>query len=188
MDALPDDLDPITLIERAVSELRRSGGRPRFGPGAPGTVQDGTVQDGTVQNGSDRGGVHSGRRGPFGWKGGWQEHPFASMARYRLMSALDRLGDGASVSELADAIGVDQPRASRLVADAVERGLVTRTADPDDARRSRIALADAGREVLAERRRERRAAVERALDDFSDSDREQLAHLLARFVAGGRPS
>ena len=192
MDALPDDLDPITLIERAVSELRRSGGRPRFGPGAPGTGQNDTGQNGTGQNGgdrgSDRGGVHSGRRGPFGWKGGWQEHPFASMARYRLMSALDRLGDGASVSELADAIGVDQPRASRLVADAVERGLVTRTADPDDARRSRIALADAGREVLAERRRERRAAVERALDDFSDSDREQLAHLLARFVAGGRPS
>ncbi|MBX9719602.1 MAG: MarR family transcriptional regulator, partial [Microbacteriaceae bacterium] len=75
------------------------------------------------------------------------------MARYRLLSTLDRLGDGASVSELAAAIGVDQPRASRVVAECVDRGLVTRSSDAADARRSVIALTDAGRAVLDERRR-----------------------------------
>lgn len=110
------------------------------------------------------------------------------MARYRLLSTLDRLGDGASVNELATAIGVDQPRASRVVADCVERGLVSRTTDPTDARRSIIALTEAGRAVLEERRRERRATVERALDGFTADERAQFAALLARFVAGGRSS
>ena len=38
-----------------------------------------------------------------------------------------------SVTELATEIGVDQPRASRLVQAAVHEGLVVREADPDDA-------------------------------------------------------
>ncbi len=154
-----DDPDPIVAIERAISELRRPGGRPRHQPG---------------------------QHGPFAWKGGRHEHPFANMARYRLLSTLDRLGDGASVSELAAAIGVDQPRASRVVGECVERGLVTRSTDTADARRSVIALTDAGRAVLDERRRERRAAVEQSLAGFSVEERAQFAALLARFVAGGR--
>ncbi len=161
MDAQPDDPDPITAIERAVSELRRSGGRPRHQPG---------------------------QHAPLGWKGGPHEHPFANMARYRLLSTLERLGDGASVNELAAAIGVDQPRASRVVADCVERGIVTKQTDPTDARRSVIALTDAGRAVLEERRRERRTTVERALQGFTADERAQFAGLLARFVAGGRSS
>ncbi len=162
MDAPPDDVDPIAAIERAVSELRRSNGRP------------------------GRQGHQPGQHGPFGWKGGRHEHPFATIARYRLLSTLDRLGDGASVSELAAAIGVDQPRASRVVGECVERGLVTRATDATDARRSVIALTDAGRAVLDERRRERRAAVERALDGFTPDERAQFAALLARFVNAGR--
>ena len=178
MDAQPNDIDPVVAFERAISELRRTGNRWR--PGGPG----GPVWMPPQTPGAD--GSGAGHRGPFGWKGGRHEHPFANMARYRLLSTLDRLGDGASVSELAAAIGVDQPRASRVVADCVDRGLVTRSVDPTDARRSVIALTDDGRAVIDERRRERRAAVEQALDGFTTAERAQLAALLARFVAGGR--
>ncbi|NHN45620.1 MarR family transcriptional regulator [Chryseoglobus frigidaquae] len=108
------------------------------------------------------------------------------MARYRLLSQLDRLGDGASVSDLAAAIGVDQPRASRVIADCAARGLVARATDPADARRTLVTLTDAGRAVLDERRRDRRAAVERSLEGFTAEERAQLAALLARFVAGSR--
>ncbi len=174
MDAEPNDVDPITAIERAVSELRRSGGRAPWSRPAPGHEHHGEP------------GPHGGHRPSFGWKGPRHEHPFANMARYRLLSTLDRLGDGASVNELAAAIGVDQPRASRVVAECVERGLVTRSTDSRDARRSIIALTESGRAVLDERRRERRNAVERALDGFTPEEREQFAALLARFVAGGR--
>ena len=165
MDPSPE-LEPLEAIERAISELRRSGGRRHSRP------------EHTQQHGS--------QRGPFFGKGAGHEHPFASMARYRLLSVLDRLGDGASVSELADAIHVDQPRASRVVADCVARGLATRSIDPTDARRSVIALADAGRAVLDERRRERRSAVEAALQGFSPDERQQFAALLTRFVDAAR--
>ena len=180
MDAQPNDIDPVVAIERAISELRRTGNRWR--PGGPG----GPMWMPPQTPGAE--GSGAGHRGPFGWKGGRHEHPFANMARYRLLSTLDRLGDGASVSELAAAIGVDQPRASRVVADCVDRGLVTRSVDPTDARRSVIALTDDGRAAIDERRRERRAAVEQALDGFTPAERAQLAALLARFVAGGRSS
>ncbi len=176
MDAQPNEPDPIAVIERAVSELRRSGGRAPWSRPAADHEHHGAPNQ------------HGGPRGPLGWKGGRHEHPFANMARYRLLSTLDRLGDGASVNELAAAIGVDQPRASRVVADCVERGLVTRSTDPTDARRSVIALTDDGRAVLDERRRDRRAAVEQALQGFTDDERAHLAELLARFVAGGRSS
>jgi DNA-binding MarR family transcriptional regulator len=152
-------VDPVVAIERAIAELRRSGPRARPTPGPQGHP----------------------------WHGkGRHEHPFSTMARYRLLSQLDRLGSAASVTDLAAAIGVDQPRASRVVADCAARGLVERTTDPNDARRTLVTLTDAGRAVLEERRRERRAAVERSLDGFTPDERAQLAALLARFVAASR--
>ncbi len=101
-------------------------------------------------------------------------------ARFRL---LERLVEGsASISELADAIGVDQPRASRLVADAAARGLVQRTPDPTDARRTTVDLTDAGRSFLATLKDSRRSAVITALEGFSAEDTATFAALLSRFV------
>jgi DNA-binding MarR family transcriptional regulator len=151
-------VDPVAAIERAIAELRRSGprARPRSGP----------------------------QEHPWHGKGR-HEHPFSTMARYRLLSQLERLGDAVSVSDLAAAIGVDQPRASRVVADCAAGGLVERASDPADARRTLVTLTDEGRAVLEERRRERRAAVERSLEGFTAAERAHLAALLARFVAAG---
>jgi DNA-binding MarR family transcriptional regulator len=102
-------------------------------------------------------------------------------ARFRL---LERLVQGtASISELADAIGVDQPRASRLVADAAAHGFVDRTADPLDARRMVVALTDGGRDLLASMKDTRRSAVTTALEGFTDEETATFAALLSRFVA-----
>ena len=65
----------------------------------------------------------------------------------RLLDALAAASHPLSVSEVGDAIGVDQPRASRLIQQAVELGLVRREADPDDARRTRVALTDEGQRL-----------------------------------------
>jgi DNA-binding MarR family transcriptional regulator len=94
-------------------------------------------------------------------------------------SADDRLG----ISEVAAAIGVDQPRASRLVNDAAERGLVDRAVDPRDARRSVVTITEAGRAALEAARSSRRSAVTEALTGFTDAEREQFAQLLSRFAA-----
>src|SRR5690606_16633435 len=95
---------------------------------------------------------------------------------------------GLGVTEIADAVGVDQPRASRLVNDATDVGLLRRGPDPRDGRRSIVELTAAGREHLERTVRERRAAVEEGLAGFSADDTAAFADLLARFVAGMRGS
>jgi DNA-binding MarR family transcriptional regulator len=127
---------------------------------------------------------------PFGAHG--HDHPepprwaghgrFGGPARLRLLDAIDQAERSLSVSELADAIGVDQPRASRLVQQAVESGMAGREADPDDARRTRVALTEAGRAFVRGFRGQRRDAVRTALADFTDAERAELARLLGRLA------
>ncbi|WP_345800883.1 MarR family winged helix-turn-helix transcriptional regulator [Microbacterium sp. AZCO] len=131
-----------------------------------------------------RSGHHGGRRGgPWGpppWVAGAR---FGGPARMRLLEALASAPGSLSVSELGDAVGVDQPRASRLVQQAAELGLVRREADPNDARRTRIALTDEGRRIVAGFRGERRDAVDTALAGFTDAERGELARLLTKLAA-----
>lgn len=91
-----------------------------------------------------------------------------------------------SVTDLAAAIGVDQPRASRLVQAAVDAGQVRRDVDPHDARRSILVITDAGRAALSSLLDHRRGAIERALADFSPAERQQFAALLIRFADAWR--
>lgn len=186
------DAPDLDAIAAALSQLR---GRPRppFGPGGDGP-------GGPPWMGRDRGGPGGGRgHGPFdhgnhehGHHGGppFGRAPFAPHARFgggparlRLLEALAAASHPLSVSEVGEAIGVDQPRASRLIQQAVELGLVRREADPDDARRTRIALTDEGSRLARGFRGERRERLQRALADFSDTDRAELARLLTKLAA-----
>ncbi|MFZ4895471.1 MarR family winged helix-turn-helix transcriptional regulator [Plantibacter sp. Mn2098] len=99
-----------------------------------------------------------------------------------MLDAIQSAGAGMGISALAEAIGVDQPRASRLVAEATERGHVRRAADPNDGRRSVVQLTEAGRTVLTEAHRGRRDAVATALSGFTPEEMAQFAALFARFV------
>jgi DNA-binding MarR family transcriptional regulator len=103
-------------------------------------------------------------------------------ARLRLLEALAAASHSLSVSELGEAIGVDQPRASRLVQQAVDLGLVRREADPDDARRTRIALTDDGARVARGFRGQRREHLSQALRGFTADERAELARLLAKLA------
>ncbi len=55
----------------------------------------------------------------------------------------------ASVSDVADALLLKRHSATELVGRAADAGLVVRTEDPDDARRTLVVLTDAGEQVLA---------------------------------------
>lgn len=160
--------DAIVAIERALVSLRFS----RIGPAA------GAAGAGAPWPGS----------GPPSSGAGPREHPghdhghLAGAARIRLLAAL-REQDGQSVSDLAEAIGVDQPRASRLVNDSVERGLVTRRADHRDARRSVVHLSAEGRLLLETGEARRRRAVADAVAGFTQQEAAALAELLTRFSA-----
>jgi DNA-binding MarR family transcriptional regulator len=168
MDA--DRQDPVADIERALVQLRHSrpGSRgPHGGPPWHAERADAPAH-------LERMPAVRGYRGPM--RGG-----LGGAARFRLLGVL-RERDGLSVSELADAIGVDQPRASRLVNEGVDRGLVTRDADPRDARRSVVHLTDAGRAELERVHEHRRSAVTEALQGFTAEETAAFADLLSRFT------
>lgn len=104
-------------------------------------------------------------------------------ARIRLLEFLAGVTAGVGISEIAEAVGVDQPRASRLVADGASRGFVSRSVDPMDARKSVVTITDAGRQMLSTVRAGRTSAVTDALAGFSADETAQLAELLRRFAA-----
>lgn len=133
-------------------------------------------------HGGPHGVMHAGPHGGPPWAGGHGR--FAGPARLRLLEALTAASGPLSVGEIADRIGVDQPRASRLVQQSVGFGLVRREADPDDARRTRIALTEQGAAIVRRFHGDRRDAVEQALDGFTDAERAELARLLAKLADG----
>ena len=120
------------------------------------------------------GALHGGFRGHGGRAGG--------LALIRMLEALSNSPDALGVSDIGEAVRVDQPRASRLVQQAAERGLVRREADPNDARRTRIALTDEGREFADRVMRERRESLGSALTALTADEQQQLARLLTKLA------
>ncbi|RSN04559.1 MarR family transcriptional regulator [Streptomyces sp. WAC 01325] len=78
------------------------------------------------------------------------------------------------LTALAAAEGVAQPSMTQLVQRLESQGLARRVGDPDDGRVSLVAVTDAGREVLAERRREREARLVSLLAALTEDEREAL--------------
>ncbi|MGN6220650.1 MAG: MarR family winged helix-turn-helix transcriptional regulator [Microbacterium sp.] len=196
MPAAPDD--PSDAIAAALARLRgRRMPRPPWaegshgaGPHGAGPHPHGAHAHGPHGADPDDPGAFPGRGGPWGrggpgahggppWGGGGR---FGGPARMRLLEALAASSHPLSVGEIAEAVGVDQPRASRLVQQSVELGLVRREADPDDARRTRVALTDAGTRLVRGFRGERREAIDAALAAFTDAERAELARLLTKLA------
>nr|WP_236571296.1 MarR family winged helix-turn-helix transcriptional regulator [Microbacterium hydrocarbonoxydans] len=174
--------DPTEAIARALSRLRgrRPGerGRGPRGMGGPHAWHGGPHPDHFEHGEGHR---HAGHPGMPPWASD-PSGRFGGPARMRMLEALAAASAPLSVSDLGAAIGVDQPRASRLVQQGVAHGFVRREADPDDARRTRIALTDEGRKVARGMRGERREALGKALAAFTDDEREQLAALLNKLA------
>lgn len=95
----------------------------------------------------------------------------------------DSLRRDRTVTGIAERLRMDQPRVSRLVAAAIDNGLLERRADPSDGRRSLLALTEAGRDVLGGLRRNGRFQFEQAMGDWQPAERATFAELLTRFVA-----
>lgn len=98
------------------------------------------------------------------------------------IEAAEQSGAPATVSGVAAALAVDQPRASKLVAGAVEAGLVRREADQADGRRALLVMTEAGRALTEEVRRFRRSVFAEAMADWPEADRAEFARLLTDFV------
>ncbi|WP_244093534.1 MULTISPECIES: MarR family winged helix-turn-helix transcriptional regulator [unclassified Microbacterium] len=178
----PAESDPAEAIAQALSRLRgrRPGDRGHGGRGGP-HGRHGGPQGTRGDHVHDHFDHHRGHPGMPPWMAD-PSGRLGGPARMRMLEALAAAATPLSVSDLGAAIGVDQPRASRLVQQGVERGYVRREADPDDARRTRIALTDEGRRLARGMRGERREMLTTALTLFTDEERVELARLLTKLA------
>ena len=81
----------------------------------------------------------------------------------------------ARLTDLAVAEGVSQPSMSSLIARLVDRGLVRREPDPDDARAAQLSLTPAGTALVAERRAQRTRRLDMAVSGLSPDDVARIA-------------
>lgn len=185
----PDDAE----IARIAEALDRIGMRrpPRPGTGGPpgfgGPHDHGGHRFG--EGGPHRGGhahdesteVDPGHRrgegGPTAGRG-----PRGAMGARRMLHAIVRAEAPRSITDLGHAIGVDQPRASRLVQSLADAGLVRRIPDPADGRRVVIEATKAGRAHIAAHAEARATEVAAAAEALTPAERAELARLLAKLA------
>lgn len=104
-----------------------------------------------------------------------QSHRTLSAGKLGILVRLEQ-GGPATASELAALERVSHQAVATAVRELDELGLVTRSPDPDDRRRVRIALTAAGRGRLAEERAAGQGWLVRAVgEELDDDERATLA-------------
>jgi DNA-binding MarR family transcriptional regulator len=86
------------------------------------------------------------------------------------------------LSDLANDLWLDISTVSRQARSLEDRGLVTRTEDPDDRRAVRLELTPAGLTVLDEAWSRRNRQLAETLHDWTPEDRAALVAMLSRFA------
>lgn len=87
------------------------------------------------------------------------------------------------ITTLAAREPVSQPTMSTLLKRLEKRGLVTRTADPDDARASLVIITDSGRALLTERSQSRSHWIASRLAKLDAESRATVADAVALLLA-----
>jgi DNA-binding MarR family transcriptional regulator len=97
-----------------------------------------------------------------------------SVPQFRTLSYIDR-NSGASLSAVAEHIGLTLPSMSKIVDGLVARKLVSRQTHHDDRRRMTLALTEHGRSALTVSREATRNCLAQALGNLSSADRSTIA-------------
>jgi DNA-binding MarR family transcriptional regulator len=100
-------------------------------------------------------------------------------SQYPFLAAIDRLGP-LTIGELADAIGITQPGATRTVAQLVELRMLESEQAPDDQRRRIVSLTKEGKRLVATAKRDVWPRIREAVADLcADLDGPLLDQLAA---------
>jgi DNA-binding MarR family transcriptional regulator len=91
-------------------------------------------------------------------------------------------GEEVTVGLVAERLGVDPSRASRMVTAAIDAGHVRRIASQRDARRIGLELTAAGRDALDSVQRFRQAMFGRAMAGWTEHERTEFVRLFGRFT------
>jgi DNA-binding MarR family transcriptional regulator len=149
----PDD-PAVVAVERAMVKIRRSQTRRALGPPMLEAI-------------ADRLGI---------------QLDYGTTAVVDAVEEPEPQGGDVTVGLVAERLGLDASRASRLVAGAVAAGLVRREASQEDGRRSHLTLTDLGQRVLEVEQDVRRRFMAEGMASWSAADRRAFAELLTRFV------
>jgi DNA-binding MarR family transcriptional regulator len=87
-----------------------------------------------------------------------------------------------NVKEIAEAMQVEGPHATRQVQRLVARGLAEKTVDPDDRRVARIALTPEGIDLIDRYHAVIKSWMREAVADWPAEDRQQVCTLIKRWV------
>jgi DNA-binding MarR family transcriptional regulator len=104
-------------------------------------------------------------------------------SQFPVLAAIDRLGP-LTVGELAQALGVTQPGATRTVAQLAAAGLIRVEQPPEDQRRRLAALTPEGRRLLERGKSEVWPRVERAVGELCSGLTGPLLDQLGRIEEG----
>lgn len=104
-----------------------------------------------------------------------------SLTAATTLSYLDRSGPQ-RLSVLAARQSVTQPSMTQLVQRLEREGLVRRAVDDLDGRAVRVSVTDAGRALLAERRRRRRERLTEMLGTLSPGELRELTRVAGEFL------
>ncbi|MEV7804407.1 MarR family winged helix-turn-helix transcriptional regulator [Microbispora sp. NPDC088329] len=104
-----------------------------------------------------------------------------SLTAATTLSYLDRNGP-ARLSALAAEQGVTQPSMTQLVQRLEREGLVSRGVDAQDGRAVLVGVTDAGRALLAERRRRRRERLDEMLGTLPPGELRELTRVAGEFL------
>jgi DNA-binding MarR family transcriptional regulator len=104
-----------------------------------------------------------------------------TLTQYRSLVVLASRGPQ-GVAALAEAVAVTPPTASRLVDRLVRKGLVRRRTDRHDRRQVRIALSDAGRELIDAVSARRRLEIAALLAAIPPETQRSVATALAQLT------
>jgi MarR family transcriptional regulator for hemolysin len=100
-----------------------------------------------------------------------------SVPQFRTLAFIDRNAD-ASLSDVAEHIGLTLPSMSKIVDGLVTRKFVTRQTAPDDRRRMTLALTARGQTALQSSRAATRACLAEDLAALSDRQRETIVQAM----------
>ncbi|MFD1703633.1 MarR family winged helix-turn-helix transcriptional regulator [Methylopila henanensis] len=117
----------------------------------------------------------------------WRRMLDETLSRYDLSDAswrpllhLDRIGDGARQSDLAQSLGIEGPSLVRLLDRLAAAGLLERREDPSDRRAKTLHLTDAGLAAVARLRTVVAAACADMLEGVTEDEIAVCRRVLAR--------
>ena len=106
----------------------------------------------------------------------------SSHIRYMdMIQELQKQKDHVKVSNLSDVLNIPRPGVTRTIKEMEKKGLVQKTASPDDGRVTYLSLTDHGKEISEKYNENYFNELTPYLDDISDADADCMVQTIQKF-------